>query len=342
MDSALLMEILWFIVGLVVLTVGAEWTVRGSSTLARIFGVRPIIIGITIVAFGTSSPELVVGVMASLNEASDSIQLAVGNVIGSNIANIGLILGISGLIYPIMVQREVLRVHLPLMTLVAALLLWFSYNDGQISRLEGGIFLGLGILINVLLIWQALRNQKIAKEIEHEVEVLPVGKKGGKGWNFGLLVVGLVGLVLGADWMVDSAVKIATRLGMSMITIGLTIVAVGTSLPELAASAMASFRKKSDIALGNVVGSNIYNVVLILGVVAILVPLPIKADALGTDLPVMMGFTLLAVFFLRTGRILERWEAGILFGCYVGYMVVLFLRSQGYETNLLRLLGVGI
>jgi cation:H+ antiporter len=312
-----------FVLGLGGLTLGAEALVRGASRLAAAMGVSPLIVGLTVVAFGTSSPELAVSVIASLKGQGD---IAVGNVVGSNIFNVLLILGLSAAVAPLTVASQIVRLDVPLMILVSLLTLGFSW-DRVIAPWEGGV-LFCGILAYVVfLIYTARRERDKAQEFEREF-----GKPKAFGvwswiWNLVLVGIGLAMLGVGSRWLVEGAVAIARSLGVSELVIGLTIVAAGTSLPELATSVVASLRGERDISVGNIVGSNIFNLLAVLGAAAWVSAdgLRVSAAALRFDIPVMIvsAFACWPVFY--KGFNLSRWE-GIVFVlyyvAYVGYLIL--------------------
>lgn len=317
----MIVPLLYLALGLVLLYFGAEGLVRGSSSLALRLGLSPLLIGLTVVAFGTSSPELVVSVQAALAGQGG---ISVGNVVGSNICNIGLILGLSALITPIAISSQIIKVDTPAMIAVTVLGVAFL-ADGSISRVEGGVLLGLlaaYILFSIRLARQS-KNDSLAVEFDDEVQASP------RGTWFDLLMVvgGLVILVLGARLLVDGAVQIARSFGWSEALIGLTIVAVGTSLPELATSLLAALKKEADIAVGNIIGSNIFNLLGILGFTALLQPLN-AAGLSGIDLGVMMAFALILWPFAYQQQRISRWEALILLLGYAGYVGWLVRSAQ--------------
>ncbi|RME84564.1 MAG: sodium:calcium antiporter [Planctomycetota bacterium] len=333
--SSLMIQIALFVAGLVLLYFGAEWTVKGATTMAVNLGVSAIVVGVTVVALGTSAPELVVGIIAALGKKPD---IALGNVVGSNIANIGLIIGVSGIIAPLSIRKETLKYEIP-MVLLTALALFALSLDNLLSRIDGAILLAMGVIFNILFIKKAMKDAKAKKALEATLEkdILQDGKKKSffqsTLFNFFLTLIGIGFLVGGAELMVESASKVAhDYFGLSYLIIGLTIVAVGTSLPELAASTAASLKNQGDIALGNVLGSNIYNIVLIIGVVALIYPLHVGEATIGLDLPIMLLFTIVFIFFLITGMTLVRWEATILLMGYIAFMVILYLRETGIST----------
>ncbi len=297
------------VMGLGVLTFGADLLVRGGANLALKLGLTPLVVGLTVIAFGTSAPELAV----SLQAASDGNgAIAVGNVIGSNICNIALILGLCSLITPIEATRQVVRREVPLM-LVITLLGAGLLLDGKISRVEGGVLTGTLLVYLVFTVWQSRREAAAAKDLAEELPAktsLPL--------SVVFIVLGLVGLVWGADRFVLGAVKIAADWGMSQVVIGLTIVAIGTSLPELATSLVAALRKTSDMAVGNIVGSNIFNLLCILGVTALIHPITAPELSM-VDLSVMVLVSIALWPLAATGGRINRWEGAGLLSVYIGY-----------------------
>jgi cation:H+ antiporter len=311
----MLIDILIFTVGLVFLTVGAKILVDGASHIALAMGVSPLVVGMSIIAFGTSMPEFVFNLTSSTTDASD---LAIGNIVGSNIANIALILGIVGILKPVTISSSIIRKEYPFMALTALMLFAFSL-DGNISRTDGAI---LAVIFVGFLYWMF----KSGKVVEDAAVFDQVSKPKPEWLRNGLFIVGgLAGLIYGADLMVDSATSIALSLGVSEMVIGVTIVAIGTSLPELAASVAAIIKKENDISLGNILGSNIFNVLFVIGFVSIFSPLTV-ADiwTLPFHMPYMLAVVLLIlplyVFFKsinRTGGvILLVVYAVYLFYCY--------------------------
>lgn len=317
--------LLLLLVGFFALIKGADFLVSGSASLARRLGISTLAIGLTIVAFGTSMPELVVNIFASTSGANDA---AFGNIIGSNNFNLLFILGIAGLIYPISVQRNTVRFEVPL-SLIAALVLYFLVNDVRyrgasenlLSRWDALILLVFFIIFMIYI----YRTMRTAPETEEaQVEILSRGK------SIIYTVLGLLMLVIGGKLVVDNAVSLAQTIGLSQKLIGLTVLAVGTSLPELATSAVAAYRKHTDIAIGNVVGSNIFNIFFILGITGLLRPVQFNAS-MNFDLMVLAGGTALLIVFMFTinRRVLDRWEALFLMGGYLAYMAVLMAMEFG-------------
>lgn len=313
----MLLAWLGIVAGIGLLYAGAEGLVRGSASLALRLGLTPLVIGLTVVAFGTSMPEMVVSVDAALGGRSG---IALGNVVGSNIGNIGLILALAALIAPLAVKAKILRVDMPILVVVS-LLLVLALADGMLGRIEGGLLLAGVVLYTVFSLWAARRESAAVQD--EFAEALPA--PGGSAARDALfVVVGLGLLVLGARVMVSGAVTVATAAGLSEAVIGLTVIAVGTSLPELATSVVAARKGEGDIAVGNVVGSNLFNILGILGVTALVRPL--DAAGLGmVDLGVMVGFSLLLVLFMRTGYLVRRWEGAgllLLYCAYIGYLLI--------------------
>jgi cation:H+ antiporter len=298
---------------LALLVAGAELFIRGAVRIARTFGVSPFVIGLTLVGFGTSAPELVVNISAALNDTTD---IAVGNIVGSNVANIGLILGVAAVLNPVSAQMRLLRIELPIM-LAASAGVWAAAEYGAITRGIGLAYLAGFVLVMAYLFRSAKEEPPEVKEEIGQSVPATVHRT----WvSAVLLLIGLVGLVGGAELMVRSAVAVATEWGVSELIIGLTIVAVGTSLPELAATAAAAYRGESDIAVGNVVGSNIFNVLLILGATAQVAPLPIPDDLRRLDIPVMMAFSVALLLMLAKGLRVRRWQGALLLAAYAGYV----------------------
>jgi cation:H+ antiporter len=326
-------NVLLFVGGLVALVVGAELLVRGASKLALSFGISPLVVGLTIVALGTSAPEMAVSTGAVLNGQTD---IAVGNVVGSNIFNVLFILGISALIAPLVVHKQVIRQELPIM-LGAAILLLIMGWDGNITWLEAALLLVLTVVYTVFLIVQS-RRATAAESAEYNDEIAPAAPG---AWDaklpaqIGLIVVGLVFLVVGSDWLVSSAVVFAKSLGVSDLVIGLTIVAAGTSMPEVATSIMAAIKGERDIAVGNVVGSNIFNIlgcIGLSGVVAGSTGLILAPSILTFDIWVLLAVTLACMPIFLSGREIARWEGGFFLAYYVAYVSYLILASQQHAA----------
>lgn len=321
---------LFLCAGLALLGVGAELLVRGASRLAAIVGISPLVIGLTIVAYGTSSPEMAVSIESAYSGRTD---IALGNAVGSNIFNVLFILGICALLLPLRVAQQLIWLDVPLMIGASALLLIMGI-DGSISRLDGIMLFSGAILYTIFAIKQ---SRKEAAEVEQEY----AGEFGEKNktsssWLVHLLLIaaGLAMLVLGARWLVDGAVQIAKLMGLSELVIGLTIIAAGTSLPEVATSIIASIRGERDIAVGNVVGSNLFNILAVLGLASIVSPsgIPVAPSALNFDIPVMIAvaFACLPIFF--TGHRIARWEGAIFLLYYGAYTVYLILNASAHDS----------
>ncbi len=313
------------LVGLVVLTAGGELLVRGAAALAVAARVSSLVIGLTVVAMGTSAPELAVSLQAALAGQTD---LAIGNVVGSNIFNILVILGISALITPLMVTSQLVRIDVPLMIAASVLVLVLGL-DGRLGRVDGMILAALLVLYVTWTVWQSRRvgRDAFAEEIEAE---LPRGRQ---SILVQLLLIagGLILLGLGARWLVGGAVTIARHFGVSELVIGLTIVAAGTSLPEVAASILATVRGEREIAVGNAVGSNLFNLLGVLGLTAALGPagIAIAPEMLRLDLPLMIAVAVVLLPILYTGDRIARWEGGLFVGYYLLYTVYLVLGATG-------------
>lgn len=326
------LTLLFFITGFPLLIFGAELLVRGASRVAVAAGISPLVVGLTVVAYGTSAPELAVSVQSSYTGAVD---IAVGNVVGSNIANVLLILGLSAAIAPLIVAAQLVQKDVPLM-IGLSLLVWFMAWNGVIDRLEGLILFIGAIAYTVFAIWQSRKETKaIQQEFEQEYG-LQREKKGPHYLliQLGLVVVGVGLLVLGANWLVNGAVAIAQFFGISQLIIGLTVVAVGTSLPELATSVVASIRGERDIAVGNVVGSNIFNILTVLGLSSALAPegIPVSVSAINFDIPIMIAVAIacLPIFFTR--HLIARWEGFLFLGYYLAYTIYLVLQAAQPHT----------
>jgi cation:H+ antiporter len=328
------MTLLLLVGGLVLLVIGAEALVRGASRLAAALGIAPLIIGLTVVAFGTSSPEMAVSIQSALSGQSD---IAVGNVVGSNIFNVLFILGLSALITPLLVAQQLIRLDVPIMIGVSVLL-WLMALNGAIERWEG-VLLFTGIVAYTA--FQVLQSRKgkesAAVEAEYAAEY---GEKeprtaGRMLLNIGLVVLGLALLVLGARWFVEGAIQVARAFGVSELIIGLTIVAAGTSLPEVAASLVAAVRGERDIAVGNVVGSNIFNILAVLGLSALAATgegLPVALGMLEIDIPFMIAVAVACLPIFFTGNLIARWEGGVFIAYYVAYTVYLALTATEHAT----------
>lgn len=324
------MVYLLFVAGIGLLIVGAEALVRGASRLAATLGIAPLVIGLTIVAFGTSAPELAVSIKAVY---SDQAAIAVGNVIGSNIFNVLLILGISALIGPLSVSRRLIRYDVPLMIGLSVVVLLLGL-DLIYDRIDGLLLFG-GLVVYSFLLMRLPRrkNADVPPGIADDLERTD-RDRGGWVFNVSAVVVGLGLLILGSQWLVDSAVTIATAMGVSDLVIALTVIAAGTSLPEVVTSVVASLRGERDIAVGNVVGSNLFNIMGVLGLAVLIAPAGITISPAVTnfDLPVMIAvaFACLPIFF--TGGVISRWEGAVLIAYYAAYTTYLIFAATAHDA----------
>lgn len=327
------MTILMFIGGLIGLVIGAELLVRGASKLALSFGISPLVVGLTIVAFGTSAPEVAVSVGAVLDGNPD---IAIGNVVGSNIFNVLFILGVSALIVPLVVNIQLIRQEVPIMIGASMLLLALTL-DGNLSVWDGGFLFALLIAYTVFLIVQSRKETKAAKD-EYAAEIKPATAG---SWDsklpvqIALIVVGLGFLVLGSEWLVDASIIFAKALGVSDLIIGLTIVAAGTSMPEVATSITAAIKGERDIAVGNVVGSNTFNILGCLGLSGLLsgdMGLVMAPSLLAFDIWVMLAVALACLPIFMTGREIARWEGAVFLAYYVAYVAYLILATQQHAA----------
>ncbi|TDK22702.1 calcium/sodium antiporter [Luteimonas aestuarii] len=322
---------LLFAAGLVLLLVGAEALVRGASRLALALGLAPIIVGLTVVSIGTSAPELAISIDGALSGSPD---LALGNIVGSNIANVLLVLGVVALITPLVVQRQLVWLDVPIM-IGASVLCFVMALDGHIARWEGGVLLAGAVAYTVFLIRLALRTPE---QVPERPEVRDgngvAAKKAGVVRQVLLMAVGLALLVGGARLLVQAATGMATALGLSELIIGLTVVAVGTSLPEIATSILAAIRGERDLAVGNIVGSNIFNLLLVLGGTALIASegVPVHPVALRFDLPVMTAVAVACLPIFFTGHCISRWEGAVFVGYYVAYTAYLLMAASSHAA----------
>ena len=323
------MPIVLIVLGLVLLVAGGELVVRGASRLAEWARIPPVVVGLTIVAFGTSSPELAVAIGAALRGEPDFVT---GNIVGSNIYNVLLVLGLSALIVPLIVQRKLVQWDVPLMIGASLGLLLFAL-DGTLSRLEGIVLmLVLAGYLAATVFWSRRQGSE-ADEFDVEYQARSLGG-GAVLLNAVLLVGGLAMLVLGADRLVDGAVEIAESLGVDRLVIGLTVVALGTSMPELATSLVAAFRGEREIAVGNIVGSNIMNILAIAGFTMIVAPdgVPVADAILRLDLPVMLAVAIACLPIFFRGHRIERWEGAVFVGYALAYTAYLVLDATGHRA----------
>ncbi len=321
-----------FVLGLALLIIGAEGLVRGASRMALGLGISPLVVGLTVVAFGTSAPELAVSIQSALS-GSGGADVALGNVVGSNIANVLLILGISAAITPLVVQQQLIRLDVPLMIGVSVVVFVMAL-DGTISRIDG-LILFAGIVVYTMFAIRQSRMESADVQEEYRAE-FDTGRAQTIGdWlkNVAFLTGGLALLVVGSRWMVDGAISFARVLGISELVIGLTIVAVGTSLPEIATSIVAALRGERDIAVGNVVGSNIFNLLAVLGLSSIVAPtgISVAPAALNFDMPVMIAVAIACLPIFFTGRLIARWEGWLFLGYYIAYTLYLILAASQHD-----------
>ncbi|MFI8609944.1 calcium/sodium antiporter [Pseudomonas sp. NPDC077649] len=323
-----MMTYVYLIAGLVLLVAGAEVLVRGAAKLAAQFGIPPLIIGLTVVAFGTSAPETAVSVQSAINGSGD---LAIGNVVGSNIANVLLILGLTALVAPLIVSRQLIRLDVPIMigaSLVTFALAW----DGELSRLDGALLFAGVLAYTGFLIYSARQDKGSADdEFAKEFGLNEPAKPHAWVVNLGLIVAGLVLLVGGSNLLVEGAVQLARALGLSELVIGLTVIAVGTSLPELATSIIAAFKGERDIAVGNIVGSNIFNLLCVLGLASLVAPaaISVSPNALAFDFPVMIAVAVACLPIFFAGYRINRWEGALFLAYYAAYTGYLVLFATG-------------
>jgi cation:H+ antiporter len=327
------MNVLLFIAGLAALVAGAELLVRGASKLALSFGISPLVVGLTIVAFGTSAPEVAVSVGAVMDGRTD---IAIGNVVGSNIFNVLFILGLSALIAPLIVNIQLIRQEVPIMIGASLLLLAFGL-DGKLSFIDGGVLFGLLVAYTVFLVVQSRRETREAQQ-EYADELPPADKGSWDGKlpvQLALIAVGLALLVFGSDWLVTAAVAFAKAMGVSDLVIGLTIVAAGTSMPEVATSITAAIKGERDIAVGNVVGSNTFNILGCLGISGLASGasgLGMAPALLNFDIWVMIAVAVACLPIFLTGREIARWEGGVFVLYYVAYVAYLVLAAQAHDA----------
>ena len=320
---------LWFAAGLIALVAGADLLVRGASRLALALGLSPLVVGLTVVAFGTSAPEAAVSVGAAIQGNAD---IAIGNVVGSNLFNILFILGISALVVPLVVDAQIVRQEVPIM-IGASLALAAAAWNGVIGFVDGALFLAALVAYTGFLVVQA-RRQTAATREEYRAEYGQDAARGGVSLQVALVVAGLVLLVLGSRWLVGAAVFFAQAAGVSEIVIGLTIVAAGTSLPEVATSITAAVKGERDIAVGNVVGSNTFNILGCLGLSALVSPagLPVAPSVLSFDLWVMIAVAIACLPVFITGHLVARWEGAVFVLTYAAYVAYLILAATEHDA----------
>jgi cation:H+ antiporter len=322
--------VLMFIGGLVALVLGAGWLVRGAAKLALSFGISPLVVGLTVVAFGTSAPELAVSAGAVLD---GKVDIAIGNVVGSNILNVLLILGASAVITPLVVHLQLIRQEVPIM-IAASVALLLMMLDGVVATWESALLVGAMVIYTVFLVWQS-RRQSASADAEFEGEV-DLNSTWDRHWSvqLGLILLGLVALVTGSHFLVEAAVTTAKQWGVSDVVIALTIVALGTSLPEIATSVTAALKGQRDMAVGNVVGSNTFNILGCLGISGMLSTsgLAVAESVIHFDAWVMLAVALACLPIFITGREIARWEGVVFLLYYAAYTAYLILASQAHDA----------
>jgi cation:H+ antiporter len=331
----LIVSTLLIVIGLLALVLGGELLVRGASTLAARMRIPPLIIGLTVVAFGTSAPELGVSLQAAMSGAAD---VAVGNVVGSNIFNVLLILGVSALITPLVVSSQLIRFDVPLM-IGTSVLTWVLASDGVLNRTDGAILFSIVVAYTIFSIRVARRESKAVQDefaAEYSLSQDNGAPASSSWWLQGLLMAGgLICLGVGSNWLVTGAVSIASSLGVSELIIGITIVAAGTSLPEVMTSIVASLRGERDIAVGNVIGSNIFNLSCVLGLSSLVAPegIAVAPVIVRFDLPVMIAVAAVCLPVFFTGYQIARWEGGLFLAYYLVYMIYLILAASAESAT---------
>ncbi len=315
----LIIQFLLLLLGLSILWGGAELLVKGSANLAIGVGIRPLVVGLTIVAMGTSAPELAVSLIAALR---DTKELALANIVGSNIANIGLVIAVCAMIRPLKIERNMFRQEIPIL-LIGTFAFFLMCLDGVLNYVDGIILLGGFSAFLYFMVRSSKKDRNAAKANDDFVDITGDYKE---VWTqMFYVVIGLLGLVGGSHFIVNSAEFIAERFNISQVVIGLSIVAIGTSLPELAISAVGTARGQADIAVGNAIGSNIFNTLFVIAVVATITPIPVDSSILKLHFPVMAGFTMVSVPMLRTKFRLARWEGALLFLAYLTFLGYAYL-----------------
>lgn len=319
------MDFIWLILGLGILVIGGEFLVKGAVGFSAAMKISPLVVGMTVVAFGTSAPELLVSITSALQGKAD---IAVGNVVGSNIANIALVLGVTVLIFPVVADRATKTVDLPMM--VGATFLFFVFSrDLELDLFEGVIMVSIIVAFTYLLIRNA-RKKNVVGEDDSFVEE----RKDPSYWrSLFFLLCGFVGLYFGAEWFIKGAVAIADALlgdnPQKETIIGVTVVAFGTSAPELVASCVAAYRQQTDISIGNLIGSNIFNILVVLGITSIINPIPVSRSIMAFDMIWVIGIALLLVVMIAVGSKIGRLKGAILLSTYIAYISIILLKVQG-------------
>ena len=308
-----LTELLLLAGGAVLLYAGAELLVRGAGDLVLAIGLKASTVGVTVVAFATTAPELFVALLGAVTVSTD---IGLGAIVGSNIANVGLVLGLSALIRPLEISETVLKRHVPFMLLAAVLLVALGW-DGRIGPTDGVVLLGTLVAFTAVVMRRIQRTQSGITAAEREEMPNP------KLRDVGAVAVGIVALVLGSRWLISGGQSLLAAAGYSDIFIGLTVLALGTSLPELAASVVAAIRDEASFSVGNVVGSNIYNVLAVIGILAIVTPISVSPSVLGFEFPALVAFTVLLVGLMYRGERLSRLDGAVLVAGYIGFIYLL-------------------
>jgi cation:H+ antiporter len=327
------------IVGLGILSVAAEFLVRSSVSISKALHISPLIIGLTVVAFGTSAPELAVSALAALKGQGD---IAMGNVVGSNVFNLLVIVGLSALFRPILIHQQLMRFDLPVMAVITLIVAGMSYT-GNLGGLEGSLLLvGLALYIGIQIY---LSRRTPDPEVDLNLEEIPAKNL----WVVsGIWALSLIALIFGSRWFVEGASGLALAFGVSEVIVGLTLVAFGTSLPEVATSVTAALKGQGDLAIGNAVGSNIFNILGVLGVSALIAPngLTVAPEILSRDLPVLLATSLMVFPLFWSCRRLDRWEGGILVGAYFVYTLLLYFSTQlsveNYQQTEMAMIALGL
>lgn len=307
------MEFLFLILGLAALIYGGDTLVKGAVSIALKAKISPLVVGMTVVSFGTSAPELLVSLKAALSGHPD---VSIGAVVGSNISNLGLVLGITVLVFPIVVNRDSLKIDWPMM-MFSSLLFFFFARDGEIVFSEGLVFVSILVLFTI---WLVVRSRKKGVALAAEEEAEELGTEGSMIKDLGLVGLGMLGLYFGAEWLIDSVVSIAKSWGISEKLISVTVVAFGTSVPELVTSCVAAVKKETDISIGNLIGSNLFNLLAIIGITAIVHPIKVASSINQFDIYYMLGISLILFPFMLLGRKIGRIKGMLLLLAYLFYV----------------------
>jgi cation:H+ antiporter len=321
------MDYIWLILGLGVLIFGGEFLVKGAVGFSSAMKISPLVVGMTVVAFGTSAPELLVSVTSAVQ---GDAEIAVGNVIGSNIANIALVLGVTVLIFPVVADKNTKSIDLPMMV-GATFLFFFFAKDLEFDLFEGVIMVSIIVAFTYLLIRNARKKNVVGEDDDFSEEM-----KNPSYWrSLFFLLLGFVGLYFGAEWFIKGAVGVADQLlanmepGQRKSIIGVTVVAFGTSAPELVASCVAAYRKQTDISIGNLIGSNIFNILVVIGITSIITPVPVKRSVIEYDMLWVIGVALMLVVMIAIGSKVGRLKGAILLSTYITYITLIVLKVQG-------------